>query len=345
MKVGVHMLTAYPPSNPNRDETGQPKTAIVGGVNRQRISSQAIKRAWRLSESMSRVGRRSIRTRRLGTEVKNRLLEAGIREKDAQDWASAVAAMFGSVSKKSAPNTDEIVILGLEEWDAVIALADALAKSGKAPGKEDLQVLPRETTSVDCAMFGRMRAASPNLNVDAAVSVSHPMTANRVTVESDFWTAVDDLKGDADDQGAGGMDEREFGSGVYYTYVEIAVEALRKNLGGNTEEAVAAIDGLIEAMATTTPGGHRTSFNNNVRASYIRVEIGQPTGNLMMAAFETPVIGTMPAIEALRRAADLEGKAYGLKAQIHELSVPEGTGTLADVRTGVVKAVTQCLST
>lgn len=53
MKIGIHMLTAYPPSNPNRDETGQPKTAIVGGVNRQRISSQAIKRAWRLSDRKS----------------------------------------------------------------------------------------------------------------------------------------------------------------------------------------------------------------------------------------------------------------------------------------------------
>jgi len=345
MKVGIHMLTAYPPSNPNRDETGQPKTAIVGGVNRQRISSQAIKRAWRLSEPMAQVGTRSTRTRRLGTEVKNRLLTAGIKEKDAQEWATAVAGAFGSVSKKSAPNTEEIVILGSEEWDAAMALAAELAKSKKAPGKEELEVLPKATTSIDCAMFGRMRAAHPNLNVDAAVSVSHPMTVNRVTVESDFWTAVDDLKADSEDQGAGGMDEREFGSGVYYTYVEIAGDALKKNLGGDANEAVAAIGGLIEAMATTTPGGHRTSFNNNVRASYLRVEVGQPTGNLMMAAFEAPVVGTLPAIEALRRAADLQGKAYGLKPQVHELSVPEGIGTLADVRAGVVKTVAQQLET
>jgi CRISPR system Cascade subunit CasC len=339
------MLTAYPPSNPNRDETGQPKSAIVGGVNRQRISSQAIKRAWRLSEPMAQVGKRSLRTRRLGTEVKNRLLESGVKEKDAQEWASALASAFGSVSKKSAPNTEEIVILGPEEWDAAMALATALAKSKKAPNKEELESLPKATTSIDCAMFGRMRAAHPNLNVDAAVAVSHPMTVNRVTVESDFWTAVDDLKGDSDDQGAGGMDEREFGSGVYYTYVEIAGHALKKNLGNDAGEALAAIGGLIEAMATITPSGHRTSFNNNVRASYMRVEIGQPTGNLMMAAFETPIVGTLPAIEALRRAADLEGKAYGLTPQIHEFSVPEGIGTLAIVRAGVVEAVAKQLKT
>ncbi|KAA8425643.1 type I-E CRISPR-associated protein Cas7/Cse4/CasC, partial [Acetobacter sp. DmW_125123] len=43
----LHLLTFYPPSNVNRDDTGNPKTATVGGVTRLRISSQALKRAWR----------------------------------------------------------------------------------------------------------------------------------------------------------------------------------------------------------------------------------------------------------------------------------------------------------
>ena len=34
----LHLLTALPPSNVNRDDTGRPKTAIVGGVTRLRIS-------------------------------------------------------------------------------------------------------------------------------------------------------------------------------------------------------------------------------------------------------------------------------------------------------------------
>src|SRR5882757_8043243 len=45
----LHLLTFYPPSNLNRDDTGRPKTATVGGVPRLRISSQALKRAWRTS--------------------------------------------------------------------------------------------------------------------------------------------------------------------------------------------------------------------------------------------------------------------------------------------------------
>ena len=43
--VDIHVLQTLPPSNPNRDDTGAPKTAIFGGVRRMRISSQAIKRA------------------------------------------------------------------------------------------------------------------------------------------------------------------------------------------------------------------------------------------------------------------------------------------------------------
>ena len=45
--VDIHVLQTLPPSNPNRDDTGAPKTATFGGVQRMRISSQAIKRATR----------------------------------------------------------------------------------------------------------------------------------------------------------------------------------------------------------------------------------------------------------------------------------------------------------
>lgn len=45
--IQLHMLVSYPPSNLNRDDLGRPKTAIMGGTQRLRISSQSLKRAWR----------------------------------------------------------------------------------------------------------------------------------------------------------------------------------------------------------------------------------------------------------------------------------------------------------
>ena len=46
----LHLLTFFPPANLNRDDTGRPKTAVVGGATRLRLSSQALKRAWRTSD-------------------------------------------------------------------------------------------------------------------------------------------------------------------------------------------------------------------------------------------------------------------------------------------------------
>lgn len=50
----LHLLTTYPPSSPNRDDQGRPKTAILGGVPRLRLSSQSVKRALRISEPFPR---------------------------------------------------------------------------------------------------------------------------------------------------------------------------------------------------------------------------------------------------------------------------------------------------
>ena len=46
----LHLLTAYGPSNLNRDDTGRPKSAVFGGALRLRVSSQSLKRAWRESD-------------------------------------------------------------------------------------------------------------------------------------------------------------------------------------------------------------------------------------------------------------------------------------------------------
>ncbi len=52
--IQLHLLTAYAPANLNRDESGRPKTAFMGGVERLRVSSQSLKRARRVSETLKR---------------------------------------------------------------------------------------------------------------------------------------------------------------------------------------------------------------------------------------------------------------------------------------------------
>ena len=82
MLVQIHMIQNHAPSNLNRDDTGSPKEALFGGVNRARISSQCLKRRIRQSEIFRKAmsGHLGVRTRRLPLEI-----EAILRSKDVAD--------------------------------------------------------------------------------------------------------------------------------------------------------------------------------------------------------------------------------------------------------------------
>ena len=75
MLIEIHMLKNYPLVNLNRDDSGAPKTCFFGGVQRGRISSQCLKRSWRMSESFRKLGSAGIRTRRMPEQVAKRLIE------------------------------------------------------------------------------------------------------------------------------------------------------------------------------------------------------------------------------------------------------------------------------
>ena len=101
--VQLHFLTAYPPSNPNRDDQGRPKTAIYGGAPRLRLSSQSLKRAARMSDAMRKglEGHMGERTQRIGDEVRKHLLAQDADEKRAGAIAQDVADIFGKVDEKA----------------------------------------------------------------------------------------------------------------------------------------------------------------------------------------------------------------------------------------------------
>src|ERR1700730_15371963 len=95
----LHLLTFFPPANLNRDDTGRPKTAVVGGVTRLRLSSQAWKRAWRTSEAFSAAlaGHMGQRTQRLGDVVLAHLRAGGMDDAKTVDTARSSAMVFGKV--------------------------------------------------------------------------------------------------------------------------------------------------------------------------------------------------------------------------------------------------------
>jgi CRISPR system Cascade subunit CasC len=319
--IQLHALTVYAPSNLNRDDTGRPKTARFGGVERLRISSQALKRAMRTSECFQeRLGKhRGIRTQRLGETIQQHLVGKGMKPEAAIEAARKIAEVFGKPKDPKDANPaqiEQLAFISPEEQRAAIELADLAASGKKLPDKDKLveALLRKADTAADIAMFGRMLADSPAFNREAAVQIAHAITTHKVDVEDDFYTAVDDLKTASEDAGAGFIGELGFGSGVFYIYACIDRALLESNLAGDGQLAGEAISALVEGLATASPGGKQASFASRARASYLRTEKGDQQPRSLAASFLKPVRGDdllALSIKALTETAEAMDKAYG----------------------------------
>ncbi len=353
--IQLHLLTAYPPANLNRDDSGRPKTVTFGGVERLRISSQSLKRAWRTSTVFSdRLGERvGKRTQRLGDEVRKRLLGGGMKEDKAEKVAQSIAQCFGKLDdrdKKDKTNIKQLAFVAPEEFAKAYALADkALAGESIDPKAEDLLV--RVDTAADIAMFGRMLADNPAFNREAAVQVAHALTTHRIVVEDDYYVAVDDLKDPAEreDAGTSFIGVQEYGAGVFYLYACVDTALLIKNLGGNRELARDALAALVECAAQVAPTGKQASFASRARASFVLAERGTQQPRTLAAAFLKPVVSgdgskdiakeSVARLDALR--ANLDA-AYGPNADGHARFVvtPDvSEGSLSDLVTFVTGSI------
>ena len=348
--IQLHYLTVYPPSNPNRDDQGRPKSATFGGQPRLRISSQSIKRAARTSDVMQRAleGHMGARTQRIGEVIEQALIDGGATTDAAREAAKQIADVFGKLDedagKKGHVRTRQLAFVSPQEQ----ALATELAKKAIAgeplPSISDLkkQVLRKADGAADIAMFGRMLADDPDFNREAAVQVSHAITTHRALVEDDFYTAVDDLKTAAEDAGAGFLDDAGFGSGVYYLYACIDVVLLIENLEGDRDLASRAAGALAEALAISTPSGKRNSFAHQTRAGFIRAEAGAQQPRSLAGAFFKPIEGDLMAqsTSALEDMAAKMDNAYGACSDVQEImNLEKGEGSLAAIKQFVLNAV------
>ncbi len=96
----LHILTAYPPSNLNRDESGMPKTAKFGSVNRGRISSQCNKYWYRNGDVFGSLIdykiKKSLRTRKYVSDIFAPYLEEhGVKDPEIRVWSNDVFNLLG----------------------------------------------------------------------------------------------------------------------------------------------------------------------------------------------------------------------------------------------------------
>jgi len=312
MFVEVHMLQNFAPSCLNRDDTNAPKDCDFGGFRRARISSQCIKRAVRTSEAFSSsVGAElGMRTKLLPAQLAKRLVESGKPENEAKLVAASMAAsIWGELDANgkskvlvfvSKPEEDSVVRTIMENWDDLTKSIDESPKEkkvGKSKDKTPLKALCENLVkkcslgklSPDIALFGRMVAEKTDLNVDAACQMAHALSTNRISMDVDFYTAVDDLQ-PKEETGAGMMGTVEFDSACFYRFSVIDYRQLIENLGGDTEMAKKALEAYVRASVLAIPTGKQNSMAAHNPPSLVMTVVrsnGQPMS--LANAFVRPV--------------------------------------------------------
>jgi len=329
--IQLHTLTIYPPSCINRDDNGQPKSAVYGGAPRLRVSSQCQKRSWRLSDTFASMTGDSngSRTKLVFNRLAERIQGHGVDEKKAKKYAASIVAPFNFVDEKSMLPKNVLGFFSNGELEAMDALADTLAKEGRVATPEEITFARVTTDSPDVALFGRMMAGNTDLNIEASISVAHSITTSAVTAEEDFFTAMDDFAKSSHVDAAG------FGSGVFYGYLCINRDALIKNLGGDEVLADKTIQALITCATTITPTGKQSTFASPSYASYAMVERGSQQPRQLATAFLKPIEGNnllADSITSLESTLENTEKLYGKGANERSvMNAQLGTGSLQDL--------------
>lgn len=305
----IHTLTGYSAALLNRDDTGLAKRMPFGGVMRTRISSQCLKRHWRMAEDPHALNQidgaeASIRSRELVTQ---KVIEP-LRDRFDKAVVDAIEAAFQVAvygEKGGSKASRQVLLFGAPEiaWLAsqaeALAAADNPAEAVAAWQKEfkaNIKAM-REVTALPggltAALFGRMVTSDTAANITAPVYVAHAFTTHAEEAESDYFTAVDDLSGD--ETGAGTIQETELTSGIFYGYVVVDLAGLRGNLGGDARMAGQVVESLIHLIAEVSPGAKLGSTAPFGRAGLMLVEAGDRQPRSLAEAFREPVAPSLAA--------------------------------------------------
>ena len=326
MKIELHLIQNFAPSCLNRDDTNTPKDCEFGGHRRARISSQCIKRSIRKSdvfaETVEEVG---VRTKLLNGQIEKRLTKSG---KKAEEITAIVPTFVTNlISKLDKDKTAVLLYLGKDEIERMEkallshwSKLDASAKTGKEMDeacKEVAKDFRSGSKAADVALFGRMMAEHPDFAIDAACQVAHAISTNKVLMDMDFYTAVDDLQPEAE-TGAGMMGVVGFNSSCFYRYSLVDMEQLKENLGGDEELALKTLEAFLRASVVAIPTGKQNSMAAQNPPDAILAVVRENSTPMSFAnAFATPIRPTQDkslvqaSVEALDNYWGKLAKVYG----------------------------------
>ena len=278
-----NVLHTVPASNINRDDAGSPKTVTYGGVVRSRVSSQSWKRAVRESfeDNDKLVG---TRTKKAVELISRRIMEIDDSVSDDAALKKAISVLKTAGIKIDKNNeTGALLMLSRGQIDKV---AQYSLSNGDNLDKKELKKVLLSNNSLDLALFGRMVADDPELNVDAAAQVAHAVSTHEIVPEYDYYSALDDEQPDAA-QGAAMLGTIEFNSSTLYRYANVNVNELIYNFG--RENAVEGVSEFLKAFILSMPAGKQNTFANKTLPGYVMVTIRKDTPVNLVSAFEDPI--------------------------------------------------------
>jgi len=319
--IQIHTLHTYPAALLNRDDAGLAKRLPLGNAVRTRISSQCLKRHWRVTDDQFALSKldvpMAIRSRGTLELISQRIQKNGIAAALSQAAAEALrdAGLLdkGGKDKKGedALKTGQAVLMGLPEIDYLVERCTELAKANPdekmlktniinalKDEKKNIEAI-KHGSGLESALFGRMVTSDILASREASVSVAHAFTVHQAQVENDYFTVVDDLMQEAGELGSAGIFDTELASGLYYGYVVVDVPQLVENL-----EAIAAkdcfadstpaerrelagrvVEHLLHLIATVSPGAKRGSTAPFDWAKFMLVEAGDWQPRSLAGAF------------------------------------------------------------
>ena len=352
----IHSLTSYTAALLNRDDSGFAKRLPYGGASRTRVSSQCLKRHWRIAEDPHALDQidgseAAFRSRDLVTQ---KVIDP-LRKRFSKDVVDAIEPEFQMAvygDKGADKKGRQTLLFGAPEIAWIAAQSQELAekaagskKSAAALAKEwrgefrtnikamrERAKLPAGLTS---ALFGRMVTSDPDANVTAPVHVAHSFTVHEEEPEIDYFTAVDDL---TDEPGADTIQDTEVTSGLYYGYVVVDLPGLVDNLGHDSKLAGDVLHNFIFLIAEISPGAKLGSTAPYGRASFMLLEAGDRQPRSLAEAFRSPCQPRFDsAIRALSDQLGALDRVYATGEErrhlcLKDASVPQSeSGSLADL--------------
>lgn len=306
----IHSLHGYSGVLLNRDDSGLSKRLIYGGVPRTRVSSQCLKRHWRVNQGIhslhsidgvtAAIRSREIVTRRVIDPLKSFDIDPDVIELLNDTFQTFVYGEKGASKKSRQPlllGEPEIRFLEREvnklakQYPHDIKAAKKAVGEWKKDSRANMKAL-RECTNlpggITSALFGRMVTSDPEANIDAAIHVAHSITVHAEETEFDYFTMVDDLKKLDDDAGAGHIGESELNSALFYGYVVVDRGLLLNNLGGDSQLARRVVSHLVKLIATVSPGAKLGPTAPYGYADWMMVEAGDWQPRSLCGAYREP---------------------------------------------------------